>query len=213
MKRTPGARPTGGFTLVEALVVLAILAIALGVGMPALSRLIVRSTLESSSRETATLLQRARMEAIKRRVQTVVEVDPTDGSVLAYADVDGEAAGDPPDLAFNPVDGELAFDTDYRIGVVMPRSRVRIAAPGSQPAVDGLTPTGDGDRVAVFLPTGGADRAGGFRFADSAGSNHLEVRIEPAGTGRVELRKWSRERNAWTARREGGEPWTWYTGP
>jgi type II secretory pathway pseudopilin PulG len=206
-------RAQRGFTLLEALVLLAILAIALALGLPALSRLIVRSELESAGREAAILVQRARLEAIKRRVRTVVAMDPATGSVLAYADVDGEAAGDAPDLELNPVAGELRWDTDYRIGAVTAPSSVRVAAPGGQPVVDGLTTAPDGSRVVVFLPTGAADRSGGFRLADRGGFNHLEVRIEPAGTGRIELRKWNRDLARWQGRGEGGEPWEWYAEP
>ena len=202
-----------GFTLIEALVTLAILAIAFVLGIPALSNLISRSRLEGAARELAVLSQRARLEAIKRRVQTVVEVDPATGAVFAYADVDGVHDTDPPDLVYNPVAGALSYDTDYRIGQLEPRTGVEVAAPtGGGPAIDGLTDAG-GERVAVFQPTGAADAAGGFRLGDAAGLNFLEVRIEPAGTGRVELRKWDRDKDEWYAHREGGRPWTWYTQP
>lgn len=196
----------------EVLVTLAILAIAMALGAPALQRLIVRSSLEATARELAVLSQRARLEAIKRRVPTVVEIDPATGEILAFADVDGEAATDPPDSAFNPVAGELRFDTDYRIGTVRTGSGVAFAAPGSQAVVEGLTPV-DGRRVVVFLPTGGVDRPGGFRVGDRAGWNHLEVRVEPAGTGRITLRKWDRDEGEWYAQREGGRPWIWYSDP
>lgn len=200
-----------GFTLIELLVVLAILGIAAGLGIPALSRLIVRSQLEGSARETASLLQRARLEAIRRRVQTVVEVDSAGVVLRAYADVDGAAAGDPPDLQFNPVGGELRFDTDYSLGDLHPKSAVAFAAPGAQAVVDGLTLAASGDQAFVFLPTGAADRVGAVRIGDAAGRNHLEVRVEPAGTGRIEVRKWNRDDGSWQARREGGKQWTWYT--
>ncbi len=202
-----------GFTLIEALVTLAILAIAFVIGIPALANLISRSRLQSAAQELAVLTQRARLEAIKRRVQTVVQVDPATGAVLAFADVDGVSASDPPDLVFNPVAGALSFDTDYRIGQLEPRNGVEVGAPtGGGPAIDGLTDAG-GVRVAVFRPTGAAEAAGGFRLGDAAGLNFLEVRLEPAGTGRIELRKWDRDKNEWYAHREGGRPWTWYTGP
>jgi len=202
-----------GFTLIEALAVLAILGIALGLGLPALSHLIARDKLESSARETAVLLRRARLEAIKRRVQTVVEADPATGAVFAYADVDGPAADDPPDLELNPVAGALARDTDYRIGAIDVDPSIQLAGPGAQAALEGLTVNASGKRLAVFLPTGAAETAGSIRFADPAGYNHLEVRIEPAGTGRVEIRKWNRDRAAWLGRREGGIPWEWYGAP
>lgn len=212
MPRREGTANARGFTLIEALVTLLILAIAMALGIPALAKLITRSRLESSARELAVLTQRARLEAIKRRVQTVVEIDPATGAAEAWADVDGVGVGDPPDLVFNPVAGELRFTTDYRIGRLEPRSNVRFDAPGGQAVVDGLT-AAPGRQVAVFLPTGAADRSGAFRLADVGGLNFLEVRLEPAGTGRVELRKWDRDQAAWTLQREGGRPWTWYTRP
>jgi prepilin-type N-terminal cleavage/methylation domain-containing protein len=201
-----------GFTLIEVLVALVILGIAMALGIPALSKLITRSRLEGSARELAVLTQRARLEAIKRRVQTVVEVDPATGAAEAWADVDGPGVLDPPDLVFNPVAGELRFTTDYRIGRLEPGSGVRFEAPGGQSAVDGLS-AAPGRRVAVFLPTGAADRSGAFRLADPGGLNHLEVRLAPAGTGRVTLRKWDRDAGAWALQREGGKPWTWYIRP
>jgi prepilin-type N-terminal cleavage/methylation domain-containing protein len=206
------SRPQRGFTLAEALVTLAILAIAMALGAPALQRLFLRSSLEATGREMAVLFQRARLEAIKRRVPTVVEVDPSTGSVRAFADVDGPAAADPPDLLFNPVAGELRFDTDYEIGVVRAGSHVSFAAPAGEAVAEGLTAAA-GRRVAVFLPTGGVDRAGGFRLGDPGGRNHLEVRVDPAGTGRIALRKWDRDAQEWYAHREGGRPWIWYSGP
>jgi len=212
MLRRQGPPTAHGFTLIELLVTLVILVIAMALGIPALARLLSRSHLEASARELAVLTQRARLEAIKRRVQTVVEVDPATGEAAAWADVDGPAALDPPDLKFNPVAGELRFTTDYRIGHLEPGSGVRFEAPGGQPAVDGLT-AASGRQVAVFLPTGAVDRSGGFRLADAGGLNHLEVRLAPAGTGRVSLRKWDRDLGAWTLQREGGRPWTWYIRP
>jgi type II secretory pathway pseudopilin PulG len=210
---TPPRGRDRGFTLLEALVILAILGIALTVGLPSLTHLISRSKLEAEARETATLLQRARLEAIKRRVQTVVLADADAGTMTAFADVDGPAVGDPPDLELNPLAGELARDTDYTIRTIGLSARVQMAGPGAQPAIEGFTLDPSGNRVAVFLPTGAADSVGSLRFADAAGANFLEVRLEPAGTGRVEIRKWNRDRSEWLARREGGIPWTWYDAP
>ncbi len=210
MNRSEPGKRAKGFTLLEVLVVLAILGIALTIGLPALSRMITRAKLTANARETATLLQRARLEAIKRRVQTVVLADPTAGTVTAFADVDGVTADDPPDLLLNPVASELSRDTDYKIRTVELSGRVQMAGPGAQPAVDGLSVDPKGHRVAVFEPTGAAASVGGMRFADPAGLNFLEVRIEPAGTGRIEIRKWNRDKTAWLGRREGGIPWEWY---
>lgn len=210
--RQPSAS-TRGFTLIEVLVVLALLGIAFGLGIPALKNILLRGRVEATGRELAVLAQRARLEAIKRRATTVVEVDLAGGTATAWVDVDGPAAGDPPDLVFNPVAGEPRFTTDFRIGVLEASTNVRFAGPGAQPVIDGLTAAPGGRRVLVFLPTGAADAVGGFRFGDAGGLNYLEVRVEPAGTGRVGVRKWDRDLGLWARSREGGRPWTWYTSP
>lgn len=213
MKRSRVTNHTRGFTLIEVLVVLAILVIALGLGIPALQKMILRSRVEAATAELQVLVQRARLEAIKRRAATVVEVDPARGTATAWADLNGPAAGDPPDLVFNPVAGEPRFTTDFEISRFQAGQNVELAAPAGQPPVEGFTAAPGGRQVLVFLPTGAADSAGGFRVADAGALNHLEVRVEPAGTGRVGLLKWDRAEAAWTRHREGGRPWTWYTQP
>jgi prepilin-type N-terminal cleavage/methylation domain-containing protein len=202
-----------GFTLVEVLVVLAVLAIAFGLGVPALKNLLLRSRVEATCTELSVLVQRARIEAIKRRASTVVEIDPAAGTARAWAEIDGPAAGDPPDLLFNPVASEPRFTTDFVIHRFELPGNVKFDGPGAQPAVAGLTTTPSGSQVLVFLPTGAAVAAGGFRISDVGDLNHLEVRVEPAGTGRVGTLKWNRELAAWLRQREGGRPWTWYTAP
>lgn len=213
MKRSRVTCDTRGFTLIEVLVVLAILAIALGLGIPALKNMLLRSRVEAATGELQVLVQRARLEAVKRRASTVVEIDPARGTAVAWAELDGPAAGDPPDLVFNPVAGEPRFTTDFEISRFRAGSNVEFAAPGGQPVVEGLTAAPDSRQVLVFLPTGAADAAGGFRIADAADLNHVEVRVEPAGTGRVGLLKWDRDLAAWIRHREGGSPWKWYIQP
>lgn len=188
---------------------LALLGILVGLGWPALHRQIVRSRLEGFSNQVSVLVQKARMEAVRRRAVAVVEVDPADRRVFAYVDLDGPAVGTPPDLELNPVAGERRFTTDFLVGSLPLEQNLDAAAPMGQPAVDGFSDSGRGVQVAVIRPDGGLEAVGGFRFADQARLNFLEVRIEPAATARVELRKWDPDAGAWRARREGGEPWRW----
>ena len=66
-----------GFTLVELIVVLAIIAIGLTIGAPSFSSMMVKSRLDAGARDLAVTLSHARSEAITRNTQ--VTVIPTGG--------------------------------------------------------------------------------------------------------------------------------------
>jgi hypothetical protein len=205
MRRRIGARRGGGFTFIEVLVVMAILITAILVAFPALQTLIVRNKLEGAARELASMIQRGRLESVKRSVPVVVKVDPATAEVFAFADVNGPALGDPPDGIFNPVADEPFGVTDYSLGRWGLPGGVILAAPGSEPAIDGLTLVGS-DRVVRLVPDGSVADVGAYRLGDARG-NFLEVRVEPKATARVAVGKW--DGTDWWSRGEGGHPWRW----
>jgi prepilin-type N-terminal cleavage/methylation domain-containing protein len=205
MRTVPHRVGRHGFSLIELLVVLAVLSLALFVTLPALQNLIVRNKLEGSARDLGAMIQRARMEAVRRSAPTQVSIDPVSGQVFAFADLNGPSAGDPPDGLFNPIAGSADGTTDFSLGRWQLPGRIVLAAPGSEAAVDGLTTIG-GDHVARLLPDGSINDVGAFRLADQRG-NFLEVRVEPKATARVTVNKW--DGTNWWARGEGGHPWTW----
>lgn len=197
-KRPP---PASGFTLLEALVVIAIIGIIVTLGFPAIQMFIHRSKIEGIARSTGMLMKEARFEAIKRGVPVVVRADKNSPEIIAYADVDG-------DLVFvhdatNPDD----FATDYEIRRYRLPAGVTFTAPGAQPKVYGFTdlPTEDWNG-AVFETDGSIRDLGAIRFGDQRG-NYLEVRIEPEATARVSLRKW--DGASWWAQGEGDKTWEW----
>ncbi len=199
-------RTAAGFTFIEMLVVLVVLLIAAALGFPALQNMIVRSKLEGIARETGMLVQQARFEAIKRSVPTVVRIDLDKRQVVAFADVNGAAIGDPPDGIFNPVAGQPRRGTDYIVGGTLQLpSRIEFQAPGGQAVIEGLTAVG-GEKVLIFATDGSVSDDGAVRFADGRG-NFLELRVEPRATARVELKKW--DGSFWRAAGEGGVPWNW----
>lgn len=205
MRLRIGTRHGGGFTLLEVLVVMAILMTAILVAFPALHTLIVRSKLEGKARELAAMIQKGRLEAVKRSVPVVVKVDPSSSEVFAFADVNGPLLEDPPDGIFNPVADEPHGATDYSLGRWGLPVGVTLAAPGAQPVIDGLTLIGS-DRVVRLLPDGSVADVGAYRFGDPRG-NFLEVRVEPRATARVTVGKW--DGTTWPSRGEGGQPWRW----
>jgi len=198
-----------GFTIIEMIVVVAIIGIMATIGLPNLVRMIHRAKLDGIVRETSVLMQRARSEAVRQNVPTVVRADFARNEVVAFADVDGVAAGDPSDMIFNPVAGEPHRTTDYELGRYRLPNLVGFAHPSGDPAerVDGFTAAG-GENVAVFDPNGSIRDLGAIRFGDQRG-NFLEVRIEPAATARVQVRKWDLDLAAYQTRNQGDKPWVW----
>ena len=166
----PIRRSRAGFTLIEALVVLAILSILLMLGVPQLLRVVNRSRLEGYAQTVAGAMRISRFEAVRKNVNTRVIVDYDNNRVLA-ATVD--AAGDPVEvLGTQPLPAKIDF---WAFG----------EDPRKEHAIEGFTPTATGGWV-EFRPNGSAD-TGKIRLSD--GINYLDVRVATEATGRIELRK------------------------
>lgn len=199
MRSTRRDRPGDGFTILELLAVLALLTIGLLIVGPPLQGFIAQSKTRGVVQETAALMRLARLEAIKRSVAGVVQVDlpgsqavapPDEDSALVRAFVDQDRDG-----LFEPGAG------DREIGRTVLPEGVTIEP------VDGLTPDprdADLPAMAVFLNNGSAIDAGAFRFKDVR-DNQVEVRLEPAASGQVTVRKL--QGADWVE--QGATTWTW----
>jgi type IV fimbrial biogenesis protein FimT len=78
-------RTSRGFTLVELVVTLAVLAIVIGIAVPAFNALIQRNRLTTAANEMVAALQTAKLEAVRRNRR--VEVCPTaNGSTCSGSD-------------------------------------------------------------------------------------------------------------------------------
>ncbi len=203
---TPRNR-SSGFTLIEMLVVVAVLGVIAGVGFPILQETIHRLKIEGFARKTGIFVQSARMEAIKRSAQAVVRFDADAGEMVAFVDVDGPVAGTPSDGLFNQVDGAEFRETDYELGRYKLPAGVTLSAPPDEDVIWGFS-TVDGEQVAILTPAGTIEVVGAFRFGDRRG-NFLEVRVEPAATARIQVRKWDPASGTWKEQGEGGESWHW----
>lgn len=209
----PNPRPASGFTIVEALVVMAVVGVASVLLLPALQQLIHVSKIRGVSNNVALQMRKARFEAIKRGVPCVVMLSPATREVIAFADVHGTALTDLPDGLFNPVGGEPPGATDYEISRIPLPSGVsfKFQLLEDLASVAGFDNSGNPDPPdgqAIFLPNGSVNSAGALRFGDERG-NHLEVRVDPPSTARIEVRKHYEPADEWRAQGEGGQTWTW----
>jgi prepilin-type N-terminal cleavage/methylation domain-containing protein len=192
-----------GFTLIEALVVLAIVSVLLMLTVPSMMTTLRQSKIRGIAQETAVLMRLARLEAIKRSTCASVRIlDATPGQVQRV-----EATSDPDCDPATPGTRVLAT-FPLPIGV-------SFREPGGgewEASVKGFTDDPNADPPMAFFERNGSIRhPGAFRFGDVPG-NYLEVQVAPAATARVELRKWRGPGfldTDWLASGEGGKAWDW----
>lgn len=188
-----------GMTILEVLFVVAILGLVAAVAVEAMTTYGPRIQLRQTVGQAAQLINKARIEAIKRGVTTVVEADANERSLIAFADVNGNPSNplDPNGqyLVFDPAIGVPRDRTDYLISTVyLPgklETGVRFTNPDGSVGVTGFTrvPDGSGKSVLVFRSTGAVIDPGAFRFSDARQANFLETSIT-AITGKIEVRKY-----------------------
>lgn len=186
-----------GFTLIEMLVVLAILGVAMLLAIPYLSAQIQRSKLLGVASQVSGLMRLARLDAIKNSRCAMVGITLSTRKVNAYSDLNNNCVADP---------GEEIAE------VILPNS-VTFEAPGGdmeEASVQGFSTWSGNPNVALFQNDGSIDATGAFRFKSaplgSGGANYLEVNVAPAATARIALRKW--ETSAWVEN-DGTGAWKW----
>jgi len=147
--RAGNASGTDGFTLLELVCVIAIVAILAAIVVPALPRGTSRARLESFAIETAAMLKADRNAAIRNRVQVVTEVDAPLRTVRSGAS--GRVIRVPDDVAFDAV---LAARCNQRAA----GPTIRFFASGmSCGGAIALTRLGVGYEIRVNWLTGGVE--------------------------------------------------------
>ena len=113
------SRGQRGFSLVEMMVVVALIALILGVTLPNLWRSAVRADMLSQVGVIQTSLGVARIYAIKNSSQVALQLLPDDAPIAKYAihawvDADGDGAFDAGEEAVGqwPMSGDITIDTE-----------------------------------------------------------------------------------------------------
>ena len=214
------ARHASGFTLIEAVVVLAVISIVIVIGFPSFVRLTQKARLQGFVQEISIHMASARQEAIRRGVPVVVQPRFATRDLFAYANVDLDTS-----LDYDPDDTATVGTADYEVvRLLLPGTRIfdfwgpADGEPSGPDVVDGGTALSDGPNGIVFEPDGSVRDEGAIRVADVNG-NFFEVRVAPAATGRVTVLKWNQE-PSWGDDagfyEKGREPisgaptWVWY---
>ena len=193
-------RSERGFTLIETLVILAIMMALVMFTLPEMFAIMNRARLEGTARQVATLMRAARLEAIKQSCYGVVMIDPANREVLAFVDNDRDGTYEPSNTP-----------PERLIGRVELPARIRFqdeVGDKDMASVDNLvnpdTPATLPDGQVMYQSDGSVLEIGALRFADDKG-NVLEVEVDPKSTGKVEVHKW--QDGDWYASGQGGKVW------
>ncbi len=165
-------RHSSGFTLIELMVTLAVLAIAVGLAVPGFQTLFANSQRGEFTRELYVSLAQARSEAVSRN--SLISVIPLDDDWLngwqVIVDDDGDDAPDALDLN---ADGNLVDDAGLLSEVAF-----------SNLNIEWISEFGDLPRIR-FNPGGRVIDAVGVIVCGSNAGNSREVTARPAGLLRL----------------------------
>lgn len=192
------SRGSRGFTMIELLLILSLMLILALFGYPTLVRYIHKSKLISVARQTTSLMNLSRFEAVKRNRTVRVEADFVANRMLAYADLDDSGAYEE---ANDRLVNQFALPQDVRFWGPAD------SAPNGADAISNFS--SDASKGwAVYKTDGSIERTGAIRFGDNVG-NFLEVRVQDIAGARTRLLKWDTavSPSAWVAEGTAGKNW------
>ncbi|SFV35520.1 MULTISPECIES: GspH/FimT family pseudopilin [unclassified Pseudoxanthomonas] len=177
----PSRRMASGFTLVELIITLAVLAVLIAMAVPSFTALINSNRLAAQSNELVAGLQEARLEALRSNRRVTV-CRSTDGATcntaagatwtrwISFVDTNGNAAVDGGEvllrsssikapLEVRSTNQSLTFRADGMVRVnatgVLVNNTLNVCIPTTQPAQNKRSVTlAGGSRIAVTTPAG-----------------------------------------------------------
>jgi prepilin-type N-terminal cleavage/methylation domain-containing protein len=186
------ARSSAGFTLIEGVIVVAVLGITAALGIPAMLEIMWRNKVQLATRETIVQMQEARFRSIREGEPFGVFADFANNRLVTFHHVDVANPADPTD----PANSEQLRFFDLPGGIVF--QGPADADPNGAGAIEGFAESaspGVGGWV-TFRPDGSAvmlsesTTAGGFRVAMPERSFFYEASVAPAATGRIRVLVW-----------------------
>ncbi|MCP4664435.1 MAG: hypothetical protein GY856_54320 [bacterium] len=209
--------------MIEMLLVVVMLGLLITFGLYRFGSTMKVLRLEGAARDMINVLNRARAEAVKIHVPTIVEFDFPNGRFYAFADFTRDFTYDYPGLLFDPtvpyrtadyvileyylpdkasVPSQTLLWCDFPAMTAppfpMPSFPARAAVPAT--TITGFNAVTDvitlqPKVVAVFLPNGTLQNTGSYRITDLYGDNYLEISLQTR-SGLTELRKYLRAPDA-----------------
>jgi prepilin-type N-terminal cleavage/methylation domain-containing protein len=197
--QTPGRGPRG-FTLIEMLVVMALMLALVAIGIPSLLNALHQSKMRGMVQEITIAMRLARIDAIKTSSRGIVQIVPSTGPgvlplVRAFSDRNSDGRLD----ATDPVLASFYLPT----GVSFEDNAGKLDKDSVE---EFSTDPAGGPNMAIFKGDGTLDTKGKFHISDPYG-NHMEVSVESQATARIVVRKF--ESGEWVSNGDKGKAWTW----
>jgi prepilin-type N-terminal cleavage/methylation domain-containing protein len=200
MKNPMPGRGQRGFTLIEMLVVMALMLALVAIGIPSLQNALHQSKMRGMVQEITVAMRLARIDAIKTSSQGIVQIVPSTAPdklplVRAFSDrdFDGRLGANELVLASFVLPTGVSFEDNTGL---LDKDSVKKFS---------VDPAG-GPNMAIFRGDGSILEDGAFRISDPYG-NQMEVWVETKATARIVVRK--SENGAYVANGDNGKAWTW----
>ncbi len=168
-----------GFTLVELMIVVAIMGILAGIAYPLMLSWLPNMRLRGAARDVYSVMQRAKAEAIERGTNVAIAYNTAANTYIMFVDVNRNRLQDAGEISLlsSPMPDGVAFDN--RPAPPLPATEVK----GADGIVDGVSFAGN---VAAFTPRGLPVGTGTVALLAAATGRQRTVTVTIAGRVRMQ---------------------------